>query len=134
MKQAVIRQAKSMAMGIDPIGNTLLIKFAYHEAKESCVFMAASEVFWLLKHIPPNQDPELRRPVGDPVIEQKDWVESNSPNVLSVNVKQFPDAVRMTFELDRKPDLAVLLDRANLELMRRLFELYREDLTDLDAE
>jgi hypothetical protein len=39
----------------------------------------------------------------------------------------------MTYNLDRKPDLTVVLDRANVELMRQIMIAYSKDLIDLDA-
>jgi hypothetical protein len=53
--------------------------------------------------------------------------------VLSVQCKQFADNVRMHLELDRKPDLTMVLDRSNLELLRQVMEAYRGDLMDLEA-
>jgi hypothetical protein len=133
VKPAVIRQVKSQCMSCDPIGNLLLAKFSYVGAPDSCVFIPASIVFWLLDHIPVNQDPSLQPPPSVPRIEQQDWDDRRVPRALSVKCKQFPDAVRMTFELDLKPDLVVLLDRSNVELMRQVMQAYRADLIDLDA-
>ncbi len=133
MKPAVIRQVKSLSMACDTVGNVLLTKFSYLGAKESSVFLPASIVFWLLENVPANVNPQLRRPPASPEIGQADWQDESIPRVLSVQCKQFPDAVRMTLELNRKPDLVVLLDPSNLELLRRLMMLYRADLTDLDA-
>jgi hypothetical protein len=133
VKQAVIRQVKSMVMSCDPVGNLLLIKFSYHGARDSAVFMPASIVFWLLRHLPVNQDPDLLQPPPPPQIVQQDWDDVVTPRALSVNCKQFNDAIRMTVELDRKPGLTVLLDRSNVELMRQVMAHYRTNLIDLDA-
>ena len=133
MKQAVIRQVKSMSMSCDTVGNLLLVKFAFTSGKDSSVFMPAAIVFWLLEHMPVNQDPTLQAPVGAPPIYQDDWDDAATPRALSVQCKQFPDAMRMSLQLDRKAGLTVLLDRANVELMRQIMGHYRKDLIDLDA-
>jgi hypothetical protein len=39
----------------------------------------------------------------------------------------------MTYVLDRELNLTVLLDRANIELMRQILQSYAKDLIDLDA-
>jgi hypothetical protein len=133
VKQAVIRQVKSMSMSCDPVGNLLLVKFSYHAGKDSSVFVPASIVFWLLEHIPVNQDPDLQQPMGPPQILQQDWDDVATPRALSVQVKQFPNAIRMTMELDRKQGLTILLDRGNVELMRQVMGHYRKDLINLEA-
>jgi hypothetical protein len=120
-------------MSCDPVGNLLLVKFACNGGKDAIVFVPASIVFWLLRHLPVNQDPNLQQPPPPPPIHQQDWDDVVNPRALSVQCKQFNDAIRMTFELDRKPGLTVLLDRANVELMRQIMEHYRADLFDLDA-
>lgn len=120
-------------MSCDPVGNLLLAKFSYATGKDSCVFVPASIVFWLLQHMPVNQDPELQQPMGAPQIVQQDWDDRVTPRALSVQCKQFQDAVRMTLELDRKPNLVVLLDRGNVELMRQIMGYYAADLINLDA-
>ena len=131
MKQPVIRQVKSLNLSCDQVGNLLLAKFAYQGSKDSCVFMPASVVFWLLQHLPVNQDPNLRAPEPRPQVVEQDWDDATTPRVLSVQCKQFADAIRMTFELDRKPDLMVLLNRANVELLRQMMQAYRGNLMDL---
>jgi hypothetical protein len=131
VKQPVIRQVKSLYLSCDPVGNLLLAKFSYHGAKDSCVFIPASIVFWLLQHLPVNQDPNLRAPEPLPKVYQEDWDDNYTPRVFTVQCKQFADAIRMHFELDRKPDLMVLLDRANVELLRQMLEAYRPNLMDL---
>ncbi|CUI04634.1 hypothetical protein [Massilia antarctica] len=131
MKQAVIRQVKSMYLSCDPIGNLLLAKFAFEGGKDACVFLPASVVFWLLAHLPVNQDPELLPPPNLPHVLPEDWDDVVNPRVLSVQCKQFDDAIRMTMELDRTAKLTVLLNRANVELMRQMMEGYRGDLMDL---
>ncbi len=45
--------------------------------------------------------------------------------------KEFADALRMEFELDRKPDMRVLLDRTSVEVLRQFMENYRGSLMDL---
>lgn len=131
MKQPVIRQVKSLYLSCDPVGNLLLAKFSYHGGKDSCVFIPASVVFWLLQHLPINQDPKLRPPATLPTVYREDWDDSATPRVRTVQCKQFADAIRMTLDLDRKPDLMVILDRANVELLRQMMESYRVDLMDL---
>lgn len=133
VKQAVIRQVKSMSMSCDPVGNLLLAKFSCEGGKDACVFVPASIVFWLLAHIPVNQDPTLQAPPNMPQIRQEDWDNPAIQRAVSVQCKQFPDAIRMAFELERKPGLTVLLNRSNVELMRQMMENYRKDLIDLDA-
>ena len=133
VKQAVIRQVKSMSMSCDQIGNLLLAKFSFQGGKDACVLVPASIVFWLLNHLPVNQDPSLQPPRGIPQISQQDWDDYSNPRALSVQCKQFPDAIRMTFEFDQRAALTVLLDRANVELLRQMMENYRKDLIDLDA-
>lgn len=134
MKSAVIRQVKSMSMSCDRVGNLLLAKFSAHGAPDTCVFIPASIVFWLLRHIPPNRDPNLKAPPAPPEITQWDWDNPNIPSAQTVVCKEMPGALRMTFNLDRKPDLTVVLDRTNVELLRQIFVLYSKDLIDLDAE
>lgn len=134
MKPVVVRQAKSLQMSCDAVGNTLLTKFSCQDAKDACVFIPASVVFWLLEHIPVNTDPNLKAPPSRPQIEQHEWDDRVTPRVLSVQCKQFQDAVRMTFELERKPALVVLLDPSSLELMRRMLEAYRSDLINLGVD
>ena len=133
VKQAVICQVTSLAMSCDSVGNLLLAKFSCQGAKDISVFIPASIVFWLLDHVPVNQDPSLRAPLGVTRITQQDWDADGIPRALSVNCKQLAQALRMTFELDRKVPLTVLLDRANVELMRQMMENYRKDLINLDA-
>ncbi len=120
-------------MSCDQVGNLLLIKFSCHGARDAAVFMPASIVFWLLRHLPVNQDPGLQQPPTPPQIVGEDWDEAVTPRALSVNCKQFNDSIRMTIELDRKQGMTVLLDRSNVELMRQVMEHYRGDLIDLDA-
>jgi hypothetical protein len=120
-----------MYLSCDPIGNLLLAKFSFEGGKDACVFIPASVVFWLLAHLPVNQDPELLPPPNLPRIHQEDWDDVVNPRVLSVQCKQFDDAIRMTMELDRASNLTVILNRANVELMRQMMEGYRGDLMDL---
>ena len=122
-----------MAMSCDPVGNLLLAKFSCEGGKDACVFIPASIVFWLLAHLPVNQDPTLKQPPSPPPITQDDWYDPATPRALSVNCKELPDAIRMTLELDRLPALTILLNRANVELMRQIFGHYSTDLMNLDA-
>jgi hypothetical protein len=133
VKPAVIRQVKSMAMSCDPVGNLLLAKFSCQAGKDTAVFLPASMVFWLLDHIPANQDPRLQPPPPPPQITQDDWDDPATPRALTVQCKEFPQAIRMSFELDRKPGLVLLLDPSNVELMRQIMVHYRGDLMNLDA-
>lgn len=134
MKTPVIREVKSLNMSCDRIGNLLLVKFLPRGAKETCVFLPAANVFWLLKHLPANQDPDLMPPPVMPAIDQRDWDNPGTPRVFTVQCMQFSNSIRMTFALDRGPDLMVLLDRSNVELMRQMMIAYSENLIDLDAE
>jgi len=129
----VIRQVKSLSMSCDRVGNLLLAKFSCHGASDVCIHIPADIVFWLLKHIPVNQDPRLAAPPAPSPIEQRDWDNPNTPRALLVNCKEMPGALRMMFELDRKPDLTLVLDRSNVELLRQVMNWYRKDLIDLDA-
>ena len=133
MKEAVIRQVKSMSMSCDRVGNSLLAKFSTQGATDVGLHIPATIVFWLLKHLPVNQDPNLLQPPAPPPIYQQDWDDRVTPRALSVQCRQFNDFIRMTFELDRKPNLTVLLDRGNVELMRQIMEHYQGDLINLDA-
>jgi hypothetical protein len=122
-----------MSMSCDQIGNLLLAKFTFKAGKDARVFVPASIVFFLLKHLPVNQDPSLQPPEGIPQITQQDWDDQSTPRALSLQCKQFLDAIRMTFEFEYGPDATLLLDRSNVELMRQMMENYRKDLIDLDA-
>lgn len=131
MKSAVIRQVKSMAMSCDRVGNLLLAKFSAQGANDTCFVIPASIVFFLLKNLPPNQDPSLQPPPPGPQITQWDW-DANVPRALTVNCKVQPGKISMTFNLDIKPDLTLVLDRGNVELMRQILHAYSQDLIDLD--
>jgi len=120
-------------MSCDRVGNLLLTKFANQGAADVCVFIPASIVFWLLKHLPINQDPALQAPPPGPQITQMDWDSPNVPHAFTVNCKVLPGKISMTFNLDRKPDLTVVLDRSNVELMRQIMLAYSRDLIDLEA-
>lgn len=132
-KQAVFRQVKSLNVGCDAVGNLLLVKFAHHGGTYSTAFFPASVVFWMLEHIPVNQDPNLEPPAGIPPFTQMDWDIRFTPRVVSVNCKQFPDALRIRMELENTPEQTVLLDRSNIELLRHFFSVYAKDLINLDA-
>lgn len=133
MKSAVIRQVKSMAMSCDRVGNLLLAKFAAQGANDTVIVIPASIVFFLIKHLPVNQDPTLQAPPAGPQITQWDWDSPNVPRAFTVSCKVLPGKISMTFDLDRKPDLTLVLDRSNVELMRQIFLAYSRDLIDLEA-
>ncbi|MES2319499.1 MAG: hypothetical protein V4631_18620 [Pseudomonadota bacterium] len=131
-KQAAIREVKSMAMSCDPVGNLLLVKFSFGSGKDGAAFMPAHIVFWLLKNIPVNQDPNLQPPAAPlPQITQRDWDEDSTPRINTMQCKQFQDAIRMTLQFENGPDALLLLDRSNVELMRQFMENYRPNLMDL---
>jgi hypothetical protein len=130
-KQAGIREVKGLTVACDPIGNMLLVKFSVLGGADTCVFFPAHIVFWLLEHIPVNQDPNLPRPVHYPQIVQNDWDDHITPRAMTVNCHQHADAVTMNLELDHKPAIRLLLNRTNVEAMRQFLENYRGDLMDL---
>ena len=135
MKPAVvIRQVKSHSMSCDRVGNLLLAKFSAKDAADACVLIPANIVFWLLRHLPVNQDPTLQAPPPPPQITQWDWDNPDTPRAMTVQCREFPGTLRMTFQVERGPDLTMVLDRSNVELMRQIFMNYRKDLIDLDAE
>ena len=135
MKPAVIRQVKSLSMSCDRVGNLLLTKFSAQGASDLAVHIPANIVFWLLKHLPVNRDPQLKSPPAGPVIGQDDWENPTTPRAAYVNCKELPGAIRMTFTLEGKqPDMTVVLDRGNVELMRQIMAMYTKDLIDLDAQ
>lgn len=130
--KAVIREVKCLTMSVDPVGNVVLVKFIFTNDKYACVFLPAHIVFWMLDHFPVNQDPNLPAPPPLPQVYREDWDDQVTPRVLTVQCKQFADAIRMELELDRKPDqLQVLLNRTNVEVMRQFMQNYRGDLMDL---
>jgi len=133
VKSAVIRQVKSMAMSCDRVGNLLLAKFSAQGANDTCIVIPASIVFFLLKNLPVNQDPNLQAPPAPPQITQWDWDNPNHPRAFTVNCKVLPGKISMTFNLDVKPDLTLVLDRSNVELMRQVLHAYSQDLIDLEA-
>lgn len=122
-----------MAMSCDTVGNLLLAKFSCEGGKDTALMVPASMVFWLLEHMPVNQDPRLKQPPPPPQITQEDWDDRNTPRAFTVQCKEFPEAIRMTFELDRKPSLVLLLNPSNVELMRQIMAHYVPDLINLDA-
>lgn len=130
-KQAVVREVKSMVMSCDPVGNLLLVKFSFNGGKDATIFLPAHVVLWLLQHLPVNQDPDLQPPPAPPQIYAEDWDDRVTPRVITMQCKQFPQSIRMHFELDPRPDMLVLLNRSNVELMRQFMENYRGDLMDL---
>jgi hypothetical protein len=133
VKSAVIRQVKSMSMSCDKVGNLLLTKFVSEGASDICMIMPASIVFFLIKNLPVNQDPSLQPPPPGAQITQWDWDNPNNPRAFTVQCKVLPGKISMTFNLDRKPDLTLVLDRSNVELMRQILLAYAPDLIDLDA-
>ena len=133
MKEAVIRQVKSMSMSCDRVGNSLLAKFSTQGATDVGLHIPATLVFWLLKHLPVNQDPTLQVPPTPPEITQRDWDNPNIPRALTLNCRELPGKLRMAFNLDREPNLVLVLDRGNVELMRQILALYSRELIDLDA-
>lgn len=133
MKQVVIRQVKSLSMSCDKIGNLLLAKFSSQGASDTMIQIPASIVFWLLKHLPINQDPALAAPSPGPSITPADWDSQTTPIAHRVDAKEFRDAIRLTFILNAKQDLTVVLNRSNVELLRQIMMHYRNDLIDLDA-
>jgi hypothetical protein len=122
-----------MAMSCDRVGNLLLAKFSAQGANDTCIVIPASIVFFLLKNLPVNQDPNLQAPPAPPQITQWDWDNPNQPRAFTVNCKVLPGKISMTFNLDVKPDLTLVLDRGNVELMRQILLAYSQDLIDLDA-
>ncbi|RJG11388.1 hypothetical protein D3872_19890 [Massilia cavernae] len=121
-------------MACDRIGNLLLTKFACNGARDTSIHIPATIVFWLLKHLPVNQDPNLPQPPGLPRIDQYDWEDPSVVRAYTVNCKQFHDAIRMTFAMEQGPDLTVLLNRSNVELMRQMMNAYSKDLIDLEVQ
>jgi len=121
-------------MSCDRVGNLLLVKFSSKGASDLCIYVPAVIVFWLLKHLPVNQDPNLQAPPAPPAITQQDWDNPYTPRAQYVQCKELPGAIRMTFVLDAKEDLTVVLDRGNVELMRQIMIMYAKDLIDLDAQ
>jgi hypothetical protein len=122
-----------MSMSCDRVGNLLLAKFSALGANDTLVVIPASIVFFLTKHLPVNQDPTLQPPPAGPQITQWDWDSPNVPRAFTVNCKVLPGKISMTLTLDRKPDLTLVLDRSNVELMRQILLAYSKDLIDLEA-
>lgn len=131
MAKPAVREVKSMAMSCDKVGNLVLVKFSFTGGKDGCVYLPAHIVFWLLQHFPVNQDPQLRAPTTFPAIQDEDWDDRRTPRVATMQCKQFPDAVRMSMQLEHGPEMLVLLNRSNVELMRQYMENYRSSLMDL---
>ena len=121
-------------MSCDRVGNLLLVKFSSKGANDLSIYVPASIVFWLLKHLPVNRDPNLPAPPPPPEITQRDWDNPYTPRAQYVQCKELRGALRMTFVLDGKEDLTVVLDRSNVELMRQIMVMYTKDLIDLDAQ
>lgn len=133
MKQPVIRQVKSLHVGCDKVGNLLLAKFSCIGAADVSVILSASTVFWLLRHLPANRNPDLQPPPAGPVLLEHEWDDVHTPRVLSVQGKQMANSLRLLLELNRKTDLSLLLDASNVELLRSMLAVYQNDLIDLDA-
>ena len=134
MKPAVIREVKSLSMSCDRVGNLLLVKFSSKGARDLCIYVPAFIVFWLLRHLPVNQDPNLAAPPAPPQITQQDWDNPYTPRAEYVQCKELPGKLRMQFVSNAKEDLVVVLDRSNVELMRQIMIAYAKDLIDLDAQ
>ncbi|MGX4644226.1 hypothetical protein [Massilia sp. SYSU DXS3249] len=120
-------------MSCDRVGNSLLAKFSTQGASDIGLHIPASIVFWLLKHLPVNQDPSLQPPPAPPEITQQDWNNPYFPRAQTLNCRELPGKLRMAFDLDREPNLVLVLDRSNVELMRQILVLYSRELIDLDA-
>ncbi|UGQ44991.1 hypothetical protein [Massilia endophytica] len=133
MKQTAVRQVKSSFTMADLVGNALVVKFTYTDNKASSVIFPGSIVLWLLRHIPVNQNPDLKQPPEPQPLFREEWDDAVTPRVLSVQCKQFEDGVRMNLELNRKPDLSLLLDAGNLELIRQVFGMYANELVNIDG-
>lgn len=134
VKEAVIRQVKSMSMSCDRVGNSLLAKFSTEGASDICLHIPATIVFWLLKHMPVNQDPSLQPPAAPtPQITQQDWDNRANPRALTLSCRELPGKLRMSFNLERGSSLVLVLDRSNVELMRQIMAVYSRELIDLDA-
>jgi hypothetical protein len=121
-------------MSCDRVGNLLLVKFSTQGASDVCIHVPAAIVFWLLRHLPVNRDPELQAPPAPPPITQRDWDNPATPRAEFVKCKELKDAIRMHFALNSREDLTVVLDRSNVELMRQIMAMYSKDLIDLDAQ
>jgi hypothetical protein len=122
-----------MTMSCDRVGNLLLARFSAQGANDVSIVIPASIVFFLIKHLPVNQDPALPAPPPGPQITQRDWDSPNVPRASTVNCKVLPGKISMSFNLDRKPDLILVLDRGNVELMRQILLAYSESLIDLES-
>jgi hypothetical protein len=133
VKPAVIRQVKSLSMSCDRIGNLLLAKFSSQGASDVCFQVPATIVFWLLQHLPANRDPRLQPPPAGPAITQRDW-DTPTPRALYVNCKELPGAIRMSFTFEQGPDLTLVLDRSNVEMLRQIMAMYGKDLINLEAQ
>ena len=120
-------------MSCDRVGNSLLAKFSAQGASDVCLHIPATIVFWLLKHLPVNQDPNLQAPPAPPTITQQDWENRANPRAQTINCRELPGKLRMAFNLDREPNLVLVLDRSNVELMRQILAMYSRELIDLDA-
>ncbi|KQQ97595.1 hypothetical protein [Massilia sp. Leaf139] len=120
-------------MSCDRVGNSLLAKFSTQGANDVCLHIPATIVFWLLKHMPVNQDPTLQPPSSPPPqITQYDWQNPANPRALTLNCRELPGKLRMQFNLERG-SLVLVLDRSNVELMRQIMAMYTAELIDLDA-
>ncbi len=120
-----------MSMSSDAVGNVLLVKFSYVGGKDACVILPAHIVFWLLEHLPVNQDPNLQAPATMPQIYAEDWDDVATPRIDCLQCKQYADAIRMTIQFLDREDQIILLDRSNVELMRQFMINYRPSLMDL---
>jgi hypothetical protein len=132
VKQVVIREVKSMTMSCDPVGNVILVKFSAVGAKDVCLVIPASIVFWLLHHIPVNQNPALKEPPTGPVIHPEDWHHPELPRAVRLNCQTFTDRLRMEFETEVRPNITLLLNLSNIELLRQYLANYSQNLMNTD--
>ena len=133
-KEAVIRQVKNMSMSCDRVGNSLLAKFSTEGASDVALHIPATIVFWLLKHLPANQDPSLQPPPSaPPQITQRDWDNRAIPRAQTLSCRELPGKLRMAFHVEGMPDLVLVLDRSNVELMRQILIMYSRELIDLEG-
>ena len=133
MKQTVVRQVKSSFIAADAVGNALHVKFTYMDDKTSIVIFPGSIVLWLLRHIPVANTAVVAQPPEPVPMFRDEWYLPGTPRVLAVQCKQFADGVRMTLETDIKPDMNLLINAGNLELLRQVFELYSPQLVNIDG-
>ena len=102
--------------------------------------LAETYVRWMAEHVPGMRRLKTHAKAADVVHLQ--WLSVPDldrfllpprPRAFTVQCKVLPGKISMTYNLDRKPDLTVVLDRSNVELMRQIMLAYSKDLIDLDA-